>query len=103
MKNNLEAHVKKNIGGERVLTRQERRKMERNAKKYDQRTSFTRDELERANEAAYAYGKQIALEAIKRTAGIGPKRLAAIEGTIAELEHSTFIRPFKGDESNGKL
>lgn len=94
----FEDKVKSIIDGKQQISRQQRRQMERSGKKYEGKVSFSRDEVERANSAAYEYGKQLALKAASAVIGLGPKRLERIEAVLARLEFDTFIKPFEPEK-----
>jgi hypothetical protein len=103
---NFEEKIKANINNDLTnISRQQRRQMERSAKKFDRRNMFTKSEVEKANAAAYEYGKQIALQAAAKVLGLGEKRLARIEEEANRLEYQTFVKPFddlKGASADGK-
>lgn len=84
------------------LTRQQRRQMERSGKKYERKTTFSKQEVEKANSAAYEYGKQLTLKAAKEVLGLGHARLERVEKRLAELEFETFIKPFETIENKGE-
>lgn len=78
------------------LTRAERRRIERNRKKYDKMQTFTRQEVEAMNEHAYKYGVAFALIAAKETLSLGEVRLDRIRKRVTELEMEYFqnLKPF---------
>lgn len=87
------------------MNRAERRRIARSAKKFDQRNSFTREEVEKANASAYEYGKQLALKAAKKVLKLGDTRLNRIEEELKRQEYETFVKPFEdmeGVSSNEK-
>ena len=79
------------------MNRNERRRRERAAKRYDQRQTFTKTELEEANEIAYALGVDKALEAAAKVLGLGPTRIERVRNQLARIEYETFIKPFEGE------
>jgi hypothetical protein len=81
------------------LSRQQKRQRDRLAKKYDSRTSFTKDEVEKANASAYEYGKKIALQAAASVLGLGEKRLQRVNEEVSRLEYKTFVKPFEEGET----
>lgn len=94
----LEDKVKSVINGTEQLSRQQRRQRARSGKKFDRKVTFTKDELQSANSAAYEYGKQLALKAAAEVIGLGPKRLERIGEVLERLETETFVKPFEGED-----
>lgn len=94
----LEEKVKEVIQGTQKLNRQQRRNMQRKGLKYENKESFTKEELQKGNTAAYEYGKQLALLAATEVIGLGPKRLDRINEVLERLEYQTFVKPFEGDK-----
>ena len=76
-------------------TRQQKRAESRRAKKYDNRQTFTKEELEEMNAASYEYGKRFALEAARKTLGLGEKRLARVNEELARIKYQHFVKPFE--------
>ncbi|XJZ25975.1 hypothetical protein ACF5W4_11235 [Bacillota bacterium Lsc_1132] len=68
------------------LTRQQRRDRERSAKKFTQRQTFTKDEVEQMNQASYEHGTAFALYAAMKILGLGEVRLDRIRMEIKALE-----------------
>lgn len=93
----LQDKVKDVIQGQPTLSRQQKRAMQRKGKKYEEKVSFTKEELQNANMAAYEYGKQLAILAATEVIGLGPKRLDRITEVIEKLEFQTFVKPFEGE------
>lgn len=92
-----EKRVKETLEGRNKLTRQQKRSMQRSGKKFEERQTFTKDELHNANMASYEYGKQLVLLAAKEVIGLGPKRLDRIAEVIDRLEFEAFVKPFEGE------
>lgn len=81
------------------LSRAERRRQERNKKKFDQIKTFTKAEVESMNEQAYKYGVAFALVAAKEVLQLGETRLDRIRKRITEFEFEYFtqLKPFHAD------
>jgi len=81
------------------MNRAQRRQMERSKKKYEQRQTFTKEEVEGMNEQAYKYGVAFALQAAKEVLNLGEVRLDRVRFKLKEFEFEYFqqLRPFKGD------
>lgn len=73
------------------MNRAERRRQERRSKEYDSRKTFTKNEVETMNNAAYEHGLVFALRAAARIDGIGEKRLAQIKQEILAIEFESGI------------
>lgn len=72
------------------MSRQQRRQRDRDLRKYETKSTFTKGEIERANEVSYRYGMAFALQASKEVLGLGDTRLERIREKIAEYEARHF-------------
>jgi hypothetical protein len=72
------------------LSRQQRREKERSAKKFNQRQTFTKAEVEAMNQHSYEHGTAFALWAAAKVLGLGETRLDRIRMEIADLELQYF-------------
>lgn len=72
------------------MNRADKRRAERSANKYDQRTTFTKAEVERMNELAYDLGVKHTLEASNLALGIGPARQNRIKDKLQLLQALDF-------------
>ncbi|MED3571934.1 hypothetical protein [Cytobacillus praedii] len=81
------------------MNRAERRRQERNKKKFDQLQTFSKKEVESMNEQAYKYGVAFALVAAKEVLQLGEVRLDRIRKRITEFEFEYFhqLKPFHED------
>lgn len=77
------------------MNRAERRQKERSAKAFERRQTFSKQEFEKANEAAYNMGVQHTLEAMKIALQIGPKRRAKVMVELLRLQHRDFVEFFE--------
>lgn len=78
------------LAGMPNLSRQQRRERQRAAKRYDQKTSFAKQEMEAASEVSYQYGKAFALYAAQQVLGLGDVRLDRVRLEIEALELQFF-------------
>ena len=72
------------------LSRQERRQRERTSKKYEQRQTFTKKEVEEMNALSYQHGVAFGLYGAKVALGIGEVRLDRIRKEVLKLEATYF-------------
>lgn len=78
------------------LSRQQRRDQERRSQKFNSRSSFSKEELEKTNEISYSIGVGLSLKAVAEVLGIGEVRLERVRTKIKELEFEHFhqLKPF---------
>ncbi|MGP9042125.1 hypothetical protein [Cytobacillus kochii] len=81
------------------MNRAERRRKERNQKKFDQIQTFSKLEVESMNEQAYKHGVAFTLVAAREVLNLGEVRLDRIRKKIKEYEFEYFqqLRPFPND------
>ncbi|WP_433958567.1 hypothetical protein [Cytobacillus horneckiae] len=79
------------------MNRAERRRIDRNKKKFEQIKTFTKDELEFVSENAYKYGMAITLMAAKEVLNLGEVRLDRVRMKMKEYEIEYFqgLKPFE--------
>jgi hypothetical protein len=68
------------------MNRAQRRQRERSAQNYDNRKTFTKQELEDMNTHAFKIGTAMALYAAQQTMGLGEVRMDRMRKAILELE-----------------
>lgn len=72
------------------MSRAERRRQERSAKKYDNKVMFSKTEVENMNEASYKLGIEHATQAMKEEFGIGDKRMEKFNERLRWIQYQNF-------------
>lgn len=75
------------------MNRQQRRATERKGNAYEQRKTFTKEEVEKMNIAAYDLGVKHTLESANIHCGIGPQRQKKISDGLKLLQQLDFEYP----------
>jgi hypothetical protein len=83
------------------MSRQQRRQLERQVKKMENRRGFTLQEVENMNAQAYELGKETSLEAAAQVLGLGEVRLDRVKKHLAKLEAERF-GPYANIDSRGR-
>lgn len=68
------------------MNRADKRREERNRKKYEKRQTFSKEEVRVMNLAAYLLGVQWALQATRDVTGYGETRMKRIASRVKEIE-----------------
>ena len=72
------------------INRQQQRQRERAAQRFNQRQTFSKDEVKGMNVASYNLGVEHALEAVAIVFGLGKKRLDRVREKLEWLQYLDF-------------